>query len=241
MENRESNQPSAVESLEIERKYEVDVAAVLPGDDDFAANGLDASAAETCELRARYFDTPDGDLARLRLALRVRTGGTDAGWHLKAKGDLGNREMLWPASDTMPQAVITLLHDRIGAAAANIVPVAELNTERTTVRLRDANGFEVVELADDRVRAVARHTGVCRAWREWEAELLPHADPELLDRIEPVLLAAGAVPSFSPAKIARAMGRLVAIAEERGAGAEQILQLQRLDEADREAARRLEP
>lgn len=231
----------AVESLEIERKYEVDVAAALPHSDEFAVVGLTAADPVVHDLKATYFDTPEGDLARLRMALRVRTGGKDAGWHLKKKSDAGNKETLWPASDEMPEAVINLLHDRLGPAAAKVGPIAELQTERTVVRLSDASGLEVVELADDRVHALCHKTGVQRAWREWEAELLPDADTELLDQIEPVLLAAGAAQSFSPAKIARAMGRLVGIAEARGASAEQILALQQLDEADREAARRLEP
>ncbi|QIM19240.1 CYTH domain-containing protein [Leucobacter coleopterorum] len=230
----------AVESLEIERKYEVPVAAELPHGAEFAAIGLDAANPAVYELKAIYFDTPEGDLARLRMALRVRSGGKDAGWHLKKKSDAGNKETLWPASAEMPEAVVALLHDRLGPAAAKIGPIAELQTARTVIRLSDASGREVIELADDRVRALCRTTGVRRAWREWEAELLPDADVELLDQVEPVLFTAGAAPSFSPAKIARAMGRLVGIAEARGAGAEQILALQQLDEADREAARRLE-
>ncbi|QIM15221.1 hypothetical protein G7067_00405 [Leucobacter insecticola] len=173
------------------------------------------------------------------MALRVRSGGKDPGWHLKKKSDRGNKETLWPASDTMPDAVVAVIHEHLGPAAAKLAPIAELHTSRTVVRLRDANGLEVVELADDRVRARSHRTGVRRAWREWEAELLPDADAELLDRIEPVLLAAGAAPSFSPAKIARAMGRLVGIAEARGASAEQLAALRALDEADQEAARRL--
>ena len=34
-------------------------------------------------LDAVYFDTPGKDLARNRITLRRRTGGPDAGWHLK--------------------------------------------------------------------------------------------------------------------------------------------------------------
>jgi hypothetical protein len=105
--------------------------------------------------------------------------------------------------------------------------------------LRDGSGREVVELADDRVRATDGIEGVDRAWREWEAELMPGADAAVLDRVEAVLLASGAEPSLSFAKIARATGRLLAAARARGADEATLEALARLDASDREAARRL--
>ena len=91
-------------------------------------------------------------------------------------------------------------------------PLATIRTTRTTTVLLDDVGVPVVEIADDRVLATDERALVDRAWREWEVELLPGApagadDPGgLLDVIERELLAAGAVPSASPAKIARALG-----------------------------------
>ena len=68
--------------IETERKYDAAAAFALP---DLA--GLDGVAAvtgpQTYRLRAVYFDTPDFSLAKAKITLRRRTGGTDAGWHLK--------------------------------------------------------------------------------------------------------------------------------------------------------------
>ncbi|WP_165384260.1 CYTH domain-containing protein [Leucobacter triazinivorans] len=229
---------AASEALEIERKYEVSVALPLPAEDRFRAVGLDPAPPLRHELTARYFDTSRGDLAGLGLALRERHGGKDAGWHLKQRGEAGVRELLWPPSATMPQALREELRERIGdASAAEVRPVAQLETERTVVMLRDGDGREVVELADDRVRASDRVAGVERAWREWEAELMPGAHAAVLDRVEAVLLAAGAEPSLSFAKIARATGRLIEAARARGADAAVLEALARLDASDREAAR----
>src|SRR4249920_2761060 len=68
--------------VETERKYEAAADFTLP---DLA--GLAGVAAitgpRTYRLRAVYFDTADLSLAAARITLRRRTGGTDAGWHLK--------------------------------------------------------------------------------------------------------------------------------------------------------------
>src|SRR5918997_4995629 len=39
--------------------------------------------ASTDELQATYFDTRQATLQRLGVTLRRRTGGADAGWHMK--------------------------------------------------------------------------------------------------------------------------------------------------------------
>ena len=143
------------------------------------------------------------------------------------------RELAWPPADEPPTELLAELRARVGDA--RIVPIAIVRTERTVVILHDRAGG-AVELADDRVRAEDGASGVRRAWREWEAELLAGADPSLLDELEPVLLAAGAAPSLSPAKIARATGRLVGWARANGASPERIAALEALDEADRAAA-----
>lgn len=232
---------AAVESFEIERKYEVDATASLPGAPEFAAVDLIAGSPEVHLLHATYFDTPAADLAKLRLALRLRRGGKDAGWHLKQKNADGARELQWPAADELPPEVVSEIRWWIGDAVSDLQPLAELHTERTVVVLRELDGREVVELADDRVRALDHRTGTRRAWREWEAEVLGGGAGDVLLRVEPVLRAAGAVPSSSPAKIARATGQLETVARAKGASAAALRELRDLDAADQDAARRLEP
>ena len=119
----------AIESFEIERKYEVSDDAQLPDAVGFAALGLQPGAPETHELRASYFDTPSGELASRRLALRNRHGGKDAGWHLKAKGDDGARELLWPQSDELPVGLRAEVEDRLGSGSIDrLGAIATLRT-----------------------------------------------------------------------------------------------------------------
>src|SRR5918911_176170 len=66
-------------ATETERKYDVPAGFALP---DLPG----AAEAETFELDATYFDTDDLRLARNRRTLRRRSGGGDAGWHLKTPG-----------------------------------------------------------------------------------------------------------------------------------------------------------
>lgn len=196
----------AIESFEIERKYEVSDDAQLPDAVGFAALGLQPGAPETHELRASYFDTPSGELASRRLALRNRHGGKDAGWHLKAKGDDGARELLWPQSDELPVGLRAEVEDRLGSGSTDrLGAIATLRTTRVTVLLFDLQGNAVVEIADDRVDGTNELTGSRQQWREWEAELMPGADEALLDTIEPLLAAAGAVRVRGTSKIQRTM------------------------------------
>ena len=68
--------------LEIEQKFDADPDLERP---DFAAvtAGVAAAAPVLHHLSATYFDTADGRLQAAKITLRRRTGGTDAGWHLK--------------------------------------------------------------------------------------------------------------------------------------------------------------
>lgn len=230
----------AVEAIEIERKYEVAVDAPLPPNAAFQAVGFEADPPAAFQLVASYFDTPREALARIGVAVRVREGGKDAGWHLKQREASGVRELQWPPSQEMPAALAAEIRARIGDAVAEVVPRAELRTDRVILVLRDSGGRAAVEIADDRVLATDHARGVRRAWREWEAEVLPDGAEFQLDVIEPVLVQAGAQLSASPAKIARATGKLLDLARQRGASEGQIAALSALDVADQEAARRLE-
>lgn len=251
---------AGAESIEIERKYEVDDDAVMPGAEAFSAAGFAADAPVTYELAATYYDVPDRALAAAGIAVRQRTGGHDAGWHVKQRLTGGVREIAWPPAAQAPAALFDklreLLEDATDASLGSesdhelsLVPLAEMRTTRTVTLLRVWEQA-VIELADDRVLGIEhaaggnaeslRGTTVRRAWREWEAELMPGADPALLAAVEPLLLAAGATHSLSFAKIARASGQLGAVAKKRGADPDQIAALAALDASDQERARRLE-
>ena len=67
---------------EIESKLEVSVDLVLP---DLAGRPgvTSVDGSEVFELEAVYVDTTDLCLVEAGMTLRRRTGGSDAGWHLK--------------------------------------------------------------------------------------------------------------------------------------------------------------
>lgn len=242
---------AGAESIEVERKYEVAADAVMPGPEAFVALGLAADEPATYELTATYFDTPDRALAAAGIAVRQRAGGHDAGWHVKQRLEDGVREVAWPPADAAPAALLEKLHELLSDARAakqtgvSLVPLAQMRTTRVVTLLRRGQN-PVIELADDWVLATDHLTGapgtagVRRAWREWEAELIAGQDPALLGVIEPLLLGAGAAPSLSFAKIARASGQLIAVAQRRGADPDQIRALEALDASDQARARRLE-
>jgi hypothetical protein len=168
----------------------------------------------TAELVAVYVDTPDLALAHDRIAVRMRRGGSDEGWHVKLPGEEGRTELHWPLGDAdtaaPPPDLIAALGDRV--PDARLEPIARVTNLRTTVILQDAAGFAIAELCDDHVSGENLRTGGVRQWREWEVELLGGAPDTrerrtaLLDEIEERLLDAGAVVSASSSKLARALG-----------------------------------
>ena len=70
------------EQIEVELKFDVDAGHAAP--DLRALPGVvSATDPETFALDATYFDTEALDLAGNAITMRRRTGGPDAGWHLK--------------------------------------------------------------------------------------------------------------------------------------------------------------
>jgi len=197
--------------IEIERKYDVDENTTPPRLVGAGPVALECEPSTT-ELVAVYVDTPDLALAQQRIAVRVRRGGADEGWHVKLPAEEGRTELHWPLGDgdKPPADLLDTLRDQVGDAS--LEPIARVTNRRTTTILQDAAGFAIAELCDDHVDSQNLRTGDSRSWREWEVELLSGAPDTrkkrtaLLDEIEGRLLEAGAVVSPSSSKLARTLG-----------------------------------
>ncbi|MFB6438199.1 CHAD domain-containing protein [Streptomyces sp. NPDC056411] len=203
---------------EIERKYEADDDTRLP---DLVCVDRVATVEEggVEALDALYYDTADQRLAADGITLRRRTGGRDAGWHLKLPVAPGVRdEVRAPLSDAPPAELTALVRSRV--LRQELVPLVRLRTRRTVRVLRDAAGAALAEVAVDEVGAArAAASGKATApgkaaagraaearWREIEVELTGEGgDPALLDEVGRALTAAGARPATSPSKLARAL------------------------------------
>ncbi|UQU63985.1 CYTH and CHAD domain-containing protein [Couchioplanes caeruleus] len=190
-------------ATEDERKYDVPDGFALP-DLTGAAGAEGLGEAETHELDATYFDTDDLRLARHKRTLRRRSGGTDAGWHLKTPGDGSARtEHRLPLTegDEVPAELVAEV--RTIVRTRPLRPVARLRTRRVEAPLCDADGRTLALLAQDEVTA-GTDDGEQR-WQELEVELVD-GGPEVLEAVEGLLLAAGATPAAGPSKLARALG-----------------------------------
>lgn len=200
-------------SREVELTFDVDADTPLP---DWAAlPGVDSvSEAEVRELDARYLDTDDLALGRAGFALRRRTGGPDAGWHIKGpRGDDGGRtELHWPlgpGEDDVPPGAVQSLSTVTDAA---LRPLARIMNHRTAYALRDPHGGVVAEFVDDRVTAADQRRGVETAWREWEFELGSAAPADAGERAalfaaaEAAVFAVGGRVAASDSKLARTLG-----------------------------------
>jgi CHAD domain-containing protein len=193
---------------ETEDKYDVDADAVLPTLASLpGVHSVDEP--EEYALDAVYFDTTDLRLAHAGLTLRRRTGGADAGWHLKVPGDGARQELrttLGRSVRTVPSKLRTTVHGLVRDQV--LQPVAGISTRRTLTRLRDEAGTVLAEVCDDTVQAesLAADPPASTTWREWEVELAA-GDRGLLDDIGELLRASGARPSASRSKLARTLAR----------------------------------
>ncbi|MFD0007975.1 CHAD domain-containing protein [Streptomyces sp. NPDC127178] len=188
---------------EIERKYESDDSG-LP--DLTGVAGVDAVIDKgVAHLDATYYDTADERLAASSITLRRRTGGSDAGWHLKFPVAPGVRdEVQAPLSDTLPDTLAGLVRSRV--RDTELVPMVRLRSERDVRHLVDADGGLIAEASVDAVQAerLAGGSGTAQ-WTEIEVELADGVDPKVLDKVEKRLRKAGVRPSESASKLARAL------------------------------------
>jgi inorganic triphosphatase YgiF len=194
--------------LETENKYEAGAAFLLPG-----LGGLGtATAPRLHRLHATYYDTDDLALARHRITLRRRTGGTDDGWHLKLPVRAGTRQELRAPLDEGAGEVPAELAARVAAVTAGrpLRPVATIDTERSVVTVTGPDGAVLAEVADDRVTGTRLGVPGARPlrWREIEVEAGSQgaAAAAAVRRAGRLLRAAGARPSRQASKLGRVLG-----------------------------------
>ena len=196
----------ATEITETERKYDAPPGAVLP---DLA--GLPRVAAESGPeeqtLKAQYYDTEDLRLIRNGITLRRRTGGSDAGWHLKLPiGGDSRREIRLPpgrASRQVPAELSALV--RAFTRGEELRPVARISTVRQRRLLLDAGGEPLAEVVDDDVSAQGTGDAAeLSRWREVEIELAG-GDAQLLEAADKRLQGSGLRPAGRQAKVERAL------------------------------------
>ena len=220
----------ATRHLELERKFDVPDGAVSPSFEGLAAVAR-AERLPTQALDAVYFDTAEHALAARRVTLRRRTGGPDAGWHLKlppgpdsgTPGSAARTEIRTPLDarggvagppEELLDVVRAIVRDR------PLVPVARIATTRDVTVLRGPDGAALAEFCDDRVTAHAPDPAADGSdgaerreqWREWELELTDPGIEDaagLLDRLGNRLADAGARPAGHGSKLARVLGAVV--------------------------------
>ncbi len=198
--------------VEVERKFDVRPDGVPPSFDGLSAvNHVEQLPTQT--LDAVYFDTAGHDLATHRVTLRRRTGGPDAGWHLKLPAGADARTEIRMPLDASPAGPPEELVDVVGAIVRDrpLVAVAGISTVRNVTMLYDSEGAAVAEFCDDEVTAMAfdpadGSPGDEQRWHEWELELVEGAGgSDLLDCLGNRLLDAGGLPAGHGSKLAKVL------------------------------------
>ena len=200
-----ADKPKASRHTEVERKFDVVETTVSPSFEGLAVVSR-VQHAPTQTLEEVYYDTPNYDLAAKRITLRRRTGGGDAGWHVKLPaGPDARTEIRAPLADSVPEdiadVVAAIVRDR------PLGPVARITTQRTVSVLFGADDSPVAEFCDDQVTAAALSPdSEPQIWREWELELAEGVgSTDILDRLSNRLFDAGAVPAGHGSKLARVL------------------------------------
>lgn len=196
---------------ERERKFDLDPGRRLP---ELTVAGPVATQRGPLALRldATYFDTEDARLLRAGITLRKRTGGTDAGWHLKLPAGSGARDEVQLPTDAADSGVPRELTERVRSHVDpdGLIEIAHLHTERCQYDLLDTRGKALAVLTDDTVTGeVAGRVAHLDGWRELEIELDPAAPSGLLDTLGDALTRAGARPAHWSSKLRRLLADIL--------------------------------
>jgi CHAD domain-containing protein len=203
---------------EVERRVRLPAGVPLPR---LVGDGWTATAGERASLVADYYDTADQRLLRWGVTLRRRTGGADAGWHLKlpVAGEDGSvrDEVRVPLGAGAEGQVPDVLADIVRAftRSAPLELVATIRTDRSPVTLHDDDG-PLVEVVDDRV-AARRGDEVLPAFRVVEVEVLGERDERtdgVVRAVVDALVGAGGTPQA---------GKLASVLAPDGVGAPDVV------------------
>jgi len=204
----------ATQTIETERKYDAPPGTVLP---DLASLPEAAAESEPEEqtLRARYFDTDDLRLIRHGITLRRRTGGRDAGWHLKLPlGGHSRSEIRLPPgrpAAQVPAELASLV--RAFTRGQPLRPVAQISTVRNRRLLLGTAGESLAEVVADDVSAQAMGDAAALSrWHEVEVELTG-GGAALLAAADRRLRRSGLSPAARQAKLERALADQLAGAD----------------------------
>ena len=186
-------------------------------------------------LDAVYYDTKDLRLLRAGVTLWRRTGGADAGWHLKlpagaASGEEIRLPLTAPAGRPAGKPAGDAASGRAGTPAitprartagtvpeklaalvrsrtqgAALAPVMRMRTSRGILRLLDEGSRTLAEIAADHVSAEPAAGSAATSWEEIKVELVT-GGPKLLKAIDARLRRAGARPAVTATKLQRALG-----------------------------------
>ena len=202
--------PSYTESLEQEIKLDVSLGFQFP-DLTGVMEGVVTDRRPTLELMATYFDTPDLRLLQRGITLRRRSDGTAGGedlWTLKlpsgqATATLDRSEISWPGRlPDIPDEAVSLVRGIV--RHATLGPVAELDTTRQRMVLKDAAGTILGELDDD---IVAVHGGSQDGLRFRQVEFeLAGGEGSVVDALVDRLGGAGAAIDLRGPKLVQALG-----------------------------------
>ncbi len=202
--------------IEVERKFVLGEDVELNRFETLAP-ALRVGSVETVDLDALYYDTADYRLARSGASLRLRLGGSDAGWHLKLPGSEPDAriELQRPAPElesasfvldppAVPAELVDLTLARTGGLALG--PVVRLTTRRTRTVLVGPESEPLAEVDEDDVGAFFDGLGEAHdRWKELEVELLG-GTPRELESISRELERSGGRPAEYPSKFVRAIG-----------------------------------
>jgi CHAD domain-containing protein len=191
--------PSHPSSLAL--KSVVETEKKLAVEADFRLPALSGHPLPRRVFRSTYFDTLDHCLARSGITLRRRLEKGSPLWQLKLPLDEARREIeLREASMTPPARFVDALI--ILVEGKELVPIAELQTTRTGVLVRDGNDTDV-EVVLDAV-SVLREGSVIQRFKELEIESL-NGDGAEINKLASALHGIGARGHDGRPKLFRAL------------------------------------